>query len=154
MAANDIANNVSVSQILDPAVITATTPTSSVDTQFDNGCMLMVTLGDSADTLSGSVYWELILQESSDDATWSAVTSATSVTWGSVNSSTGVFATINLAGEDDSVYKIGYTGPERYVRVNVVATGTHSSGTPVGALAGTSPIHKPSSGGNDGSPTG
>ena len=88
MATNDIANNVSVSQILDPAVITATTPTSSVDTQFDNGCMLMVTLGDSADTLSGSVYWELILQESSDDATWSAVTSATSVTWGSVNSST------------------------------------------------------------------
>ena len=154
MATIDIANNVAVTQLVDPATLTATTNSSSIDTQFDNGSMLICNIGESGDTLSGSVYWTLILQESSDDSTFSAVTSATSVTYGSVNSSTGVFATIDAAAEDDSVHVIGYTGPERYVRVAVTATGTHSNGTPIGVSGVSSPIHRPASGGNDGSPTG
>tara|TARA_R110000803_G_C11769085_1_gene295011 strand:- start:56 stop:520 length:465 start_codon:yes stop_codon:yes gene_type:complete len=154
MSTLDIANNTTITQVLDPVTLTATANTTGLDTQFSNGSMLVVTMGESGDTLSGTVYWELILQESSDNSTWSAVTSATSVTWGSVNSSTGVFATIDAAAEDDAAFKIGYTGPERYVRVAVTKTGTHTNGTPIGALGFVTPIHKPSSYGNDGSPTG
>jgi hypothetical protein len=154
MSKIDLANNMAVTQLVDPATLTATTNSASIDGQFDNGAMFIVNIGESGDTLSGSVYWTLILQESSDDSTWSAVTSATSVTYGSVNSSTGVFATIDAAAEDDSVHVIGYVGPERYSRVAITKTGTHSNGTPMGISGCTAPIHKPASGGNDGSPTG
>ena len=154
MATKDLANNLAVTQLVDPATTTATVNSASIDTQFDNGAMIIVNVGESGDTLSGSVYWTLILQDSSDDSSFSAVTSATSVTYGSVNSSTGAFATIDAAAEDDSVHVIGYTGPNRYVRVAITKTGTHSNGTPFGVSGVTSPIHKPASGGNDGSPTG
>ncbi len=154
MAMKDLANNLAVTQLVDPATTTATVNSASIDTQFDNGAMIIVNVGESGDTLSGSVYWTLILQDSTDDSTFSAVTSATSVTYGSVNSSTGVFATIDAAAEDDSVHVIGYVGPSRYVRVAITKTGTHSNGTPFGVSGVTAPIHLPASGGNDGSPTG
>ena len=124
MAMKDLANNLAVTQLVDPATTTATVNSASIDTQFDNGAMIIVNVGESGDTLSGSVYWTLILQDSTDDSTFSAVTSATSVTYGSVNSSTGVFATIDAAAEDDSVHVIGYVGPSRYVRVAITKTGT------------------------------
>ena len=41
MATNDIANNVAVTQLVDPATLTATTNSSSIDTQFDHGSMLI-----------------------------------------------------------------------------------------------------------------
>lgn len=150
----DIANNSAVSQLVDPATLTATTNSTGLDLQFDNGAMLITNIGESGDTLSGSVYWTLILQDSTDDSTYSAVTTASYVTYGSVNSSTGVFATIDAAAEDDSVHTIGYVGPNRYVRVAITKTGTHSNGTPMSVTGVTAPIHKPASGGNDGSPTG
>lgn len=153
MSMIDLANNIAVTQLVDPVTATATTNSASIDLQFDNGAMVIVNIGESGDTLSGSVYWTLILQDSSDDSTWAAVTDTDYVTWGTVDGS-GVFATIDAAAEDDSVHKIGYIGPNRYVRVAVTATGTHTNGTPIAVSGCTAPIHLPASGGNDGSPTG
>lgn len=153
MSMIDLANNIAVSQIINPATLSATTNSSGIDLQFDNGGMIIVNVGESGDTLSGSVFWTLILEDSSDDSNYSAVTNTDYVTWGTVDGS-GIFATIDAAAEDDSVHKIGYIGPNRYVRVAVTATGTHSNGTPIGASGCTAPIHLPASGGNDGTPTG
>jgi len=149
----DLANNLTVLQLVDPVTVTSDTNSASIDTQFDNGAMLIVNVGESGDTLSGSVKFDYILQDSSDDSSFSAVTSTDYVTWGTVDSS-GIFATIDAAAEDDAVHKIGYVGPNRYVRVVIDATGTHSNGTPHSVSGVVSPIHKPSSGGNDGTPTG
>lgn len=154
MAKIDLANNMSVTQLLDPATLSATANSNGLDTQFDNGAMIVVNVGESGDTLSATVKWDYILQDSSDNSTFTAVTDSTRVTYGAVNSSTGVFATVDAASEDDAAYTIGYVGPERYVRVAVTKTGTHSNGTPHGVVGLTAPIHKPASGGSDGSPTG
>lgn len=153
MAMKDLANNLSVLQLVDPVVVTADTNSTSVDTQFDNGAMLIVNVGESGDTLSGSVKFDYILEDSTDDSTFSAVTSATSVTYGSVDGS-GIFATVDAAAEDDAAYVIGYVGPNRYVRVKIDATGSHSNGTPHSVSGVVSPIHKPAASSNDGSPTG
>tara|TARA_R100000329_G_C7606607_1_gene215202 strand:- start:160 stop:621 length:462 start_codon:yes stop_codon:yes gene_type:complete len=153
MSKKDLANNLTVTQLLDPATLTATANSNGLDTQFDNGAMIIVNVGESGDTLSSTVKWDYILQDSSDNSTFSAVTDTKRVTYGTVDSS-GIFATVDAAAEDDAAYKIGYIGPERYVRVAVTKTGTHTNGTPHGVVGLTSPIHKPDSGGNDGSPTG
>ena len=153
MAMKDLANNLTVLQLVDPVVVTSDTNSTAIDTQFDNGAMLIVNVGESGDTLSGSVKFDYILQDSTDNASFSAVTDTKFVTYGTVDGS-GIFATIDAAAEDDAVHKIGYVGPSRYVRVVIDATGSHSNGTPHSVSGVVSPIHKPSSGGNDGSPTG
>lgn len=153
MAMKDLANNLTVLQLVDPVVVTSDTNSTAIDTQFDNGAMLIVNVGESGDTLSGSVKFDYILQDSTDNASFSAVTDTKFVTYGTVDGS-GIFATIDAAAEDDAVHKIGYVGPNRYVRVVIDATGSHSNGTPHSVSGVVSPIHKPSAGGNDGSPTG
>jgi len=156
MSKKDLANNLSVTQILDPATITSAASTNSngIDTALTTGsAVITVNCGESGDTLSGTVKWDYILQDSADNSTFAAVTDTNSVSFGTVDSS-GIFATVDAASEDDAAYTIGYIGAKRYVRVSIARTGTHSNGTPHGAIGITSPIHKPVSGGNDGSPTG
>ena len=72
--------------------------------------------------------------ESTDDSTFTAVTSSTSVTEGSVDSS-GIFLTLDANGETPQTSQIGYIGGARYVRVKIDATGTHSNGTPISVQA-------------------
>tara|TARA_R110000824_G_scaffold97450_2_gene232934 strand:- start:1464 stop:1925 length:462 start_codon:yes stop_codon:yes gene_type:complete len=150
----DLANSLSVTQLLDPATTTATVTSATLDRNFTIGAaMLILTMGESGDTLSGSVYWSLSIQDSSDDSSWSNVTSSARVSFAAVDSS-GIYATIDAAAEDDAAFPIGYTGPERYVRIVATKTGTHSNGTPIGVLACVNNIHKPASGSDDGSATG
>ena len=153
MPRKDMANNIAVTQILDPATTTATVNTSGVDTAGTNGAMISVLIGESGDTLSTSVKWDLILQDSDDNSTFSAVTDDKFTTFASVDSS-GIYATIDGAADDDASYPVGYIGPKRYFRVACTKTGTHSNGTPIGANGLTMPIHMPASGSDDGSPTG
>lgn len=130
----DLANNVKRVQSLDPVVLTATQVFAGVDRAGFESVVQCALIGESGDTLSGSVKIDLILEESSDNSVWSAVTSADKVTGGTVDGS-GIFATIDDGAEDDAVYSIGYTGGLQYSRINAVFTGTHTNGTPVGGLA-------------------
>ena len=67
MSKKDLANNLTVTQLLDPATLTATANSNGLDTQFDNGAMIIVNVGESGDTLSSTVKWDYILQDSSDN---------------------------------------------------------------------------------------
>ena len=157
MSKKDLANNIKSFQLYKPQVNTsnaATVNSSEHDTASTQGIMLQVCVGTSADTLSGSLKYEFVLQHSDTSGSGFAdVTSASDVTYGTVDSS-GIFATVDDGAEDDANYQIGYVGGKRYVRVNIVAAGNHSSGTPLAINALTTKIHLPESGGNDGSPTG
>ena len=130
----DLANNIKRVQTLDPIVLTADQLFTGVDRQGFESVVLAALLGLSGDTLSGSVYADLILEHSDDDSTYTAVTSANHVTGGTVDSS-GIFATINAPAEDETQYSIGYTGGKRYCRINYDITGTHTNGMPVAGLA-------------------
>ena len=121
-------------QILDPAVLTADTVTTGVDTADCNAAKISVLVGESGDTLSGSVKWDFILESSENNSDWTAVTDTNLVVGQTVDSS-GIFATIDAADEDDVVLTVGYIGYARYFRVNIDATGTHTNGTPMGAVA-------------------
>ena len=139
----DIKNNLKFVKSHAPVVVTSTGNTTGVDLQGFDGAALLFDIGANGDTFSGSVKFDLIIQESSDDSTYTAVTANTSVTGGTVDYS-GIFQTIDANGECSAVYGIGYVGGSRYIRGRIVATGTHSTGTIVGAtvIKGI-PLHAP-----------
>lgn len=129
----DLANNLLAVQSLAPAVRTADANGTGVDLQGFEGAMVIVDMGAEGDTLSGSVKIDYKLEESSDDSTYTAVTSSSSVTDGSVDSN-GIFATFDANAEAPAVTGIGYVGGSRYIRVVADFTGTHSNGTPCSAM--------------------
>lgn len=129
----DLANSIAAAQTLAPAVRTADANGTGVDLQGFESATIVVDTGAEGDTLSASVKVDFILEESSDNSSWSAVTSSTSVTDGSVDSS-GIFLTLDDNAETPQVTTIGYVGGERYVRVTADFTGTHSTGTPMSAV--------------------
>jgi len=110
--------------------LTADANSAACDLLDYDGCLIVVNVGNSGDTLSGSVYIELEVETSDDNSTW--VDAADAMITGAVTgTNTGTFAVINAPTEDSAIFTTAYLGRERYVRVVVNVTGTHSSGTPV-----------------------
>lgn len=136
----DLHNCVKLVQALDAQTLTADANGSGIDRQGFESVEHIVNLGASGDTLSGSVYVELVIQESDDNSAWSDVTAAADVLVGADGISAapdanGVFATIDAAAEDERHFRIGYIGGKRYSRVQIDLTGTHTNGIPAAALA-------------------
>jgi len=126
-ATYDIFNRLLVEQLTDPETATQTVTSDSTDLAGYEAATFFVSYGQSGDTLSGSVYWSAKLQESDDDSTFSDVAAADVI-----GNTENKFAVCNAAADDDAIYGLGYRGDKRYVKVVVTATGTHSSGTPIG----------------------
>lgn len=138
----DHASNLKKIQVLDPVTLTADVDCTGVDMQAYEDVSFYVLVGESGDTLSGSVMIELEVEESADDSTYTDCADAdlsSSVT----GTNTGTFAVIDAAAEDDAVFQVQYYGDKRYVRVVVNVTGTHSNGTPIGAISLQTPKYLP-----------
>ena len=130
----DLIGNVTEQQVIDPVVVTADANGETVDLAEYNDVAFYVLVGESGDTLSGSVKIELEIQDSPDDSAWTAAADADII--GAVTgTNVGTFAVIDAAAEDDVVASTRYTGNERYCRCVVNVTGTHTNGTPIGAVA-------------------
>jgi hypothetical protein len=119
-------------QMLLPQTLTTTTLSSKIDLQDAQECMIEATIGVQGDTLSGSIYWELEVQDSPDDVTYTAVVDANISNPVSGRTATGTFAAIIASAGCSQVYLVAYRGSNRYVKVNVRATGSHSTGTIIG----------------------
>lgn len=124
----DLYHNILVTQHLDPVVATATKTSTVIDLQGYGSASVVFALGNSGDTLSGSVYWTLKLQHSDDDSSYADVTTADII-----DALTSV--AVNDPNKDATVYSFGYCGSKRYLKAVATPTGTHSNGTPMGMLA-------------------
>ena len=122
----DLANRIVPVSSIAPVVQAADVNGTGVDLIGFNSATVVVASGVEGVTLSGSVFFEIILEDSDDDSTYTAVTSDSSVT----NGSTGVFLTLNANGETPQVSEIGYIGGKRYIRAVIDQTGTMGTGTP------------------------
>ena len=130
----DIEANLRHDQVIDPVTLTADADSSSIDMKDYRHCAFYALVGESGDTLSGSVYVELELEESADDSTFTDVADA-HITNAVDGTNDGTFAKIDAAAEDDAVFMTQYSGPARYVRAVVNVTGTHTNGIPIGIVA-------------------
>lgn len=133
----DLLNNVSIDQVLDSVVVTTDINTTTTDMQGFDSCVMAVLMGDSGDTLSGSVFHELILQhgDQSDGSDAVAVGDDDVLLRDGETIASGVFALVDAPAEDSRKFDIGYVGTKRYVRVVIDTTGTHSNGTPMAVAA-------------------
>lgn len=124
----------SYSKVVTAEVLTADTDGSSVDMVDYDACTFLAMVGVSGDTLSGSVYIELEVEESVDDSSFTDVADA-DLTDYVAGTNDGTFALINDPAEDDVLAKTTYIGSKRYVRPVVNVTGTHTNGTPISIIA-------------------
>ncbi|MCE5334365.1 MAG: hypothetical protein LLG06_07215 [Desulfobacteraceae bacterium] len=122
----DLYNNIEVTSILDPVVVTATAVHTDIDLSGFNSACLLISVGtDAGSGLSGSNYWTFTLEDSDDGTTYAAVTTADmldlTVTTG------GVVAVIDATTEDNVLIKLGYVGEKRYLQLTYTETGTCST---------------------------
>ena len=129
---SDIINRTEDNVELLPVVMTATKTGTGIDKQGFDGTCHIIAIGDSGDTLSGSVYFTLKLEDSDDDSTYAAAVTADVI---GQTLTAGVFDTIDAPAEDSKNVLIQYVGKARYSRVVVTITGTHTNGTPIGIVA-------------------
>lgn len=124
----DLYHNVLVTQHLNPQVATTTRTSSTVDLQGFNSANVVFAIGQSGDTLSGSLYWTLKLQHSDDDSVYTDVAVADLL-------NTAATVAVDSSSKDRTAYSFGYTGIKRYIRGVATPTGTHTNGTPMGIVA-------------------
>ncbi len=124
----DLYRNILVTQHVNPVVATSTKTSTTVDLKGYESANVLFAIGQSGDTLSGSLYWTLKLTHSDDDASYSDVTLA------ELNN-TAATVVIDATNEDKTVYGFGYNGTKRYLRAVATPTGTHTNGTPLGVVA-------------------
>ncbi|OQB51156.1 MAG: hypothetical protein BWX98_02571 [Candidatus Aminicenantes bacterium ADurb.Bin147] len=85
-------------------------------------------VGQSGDTLSGSIKMTVSFQESDTTAGYFANVAAADLLGGAND------VVIDDAAEDEVIVTRGYLGSKRYVRILVTYTGTHTNGTPISAV--------------------
>ena len=133
----DLSNNINPAVSIINAVKTAAGNGTGVDLQGYESATVLVDVGAEGDTLSGSVYFEVSLEHSDDNSTYSDCAQADIID-GTIAAG-GIFLKLDgtTGGDPDTageIYRVGYVGGKRYVRVVLAKTGTHSNGTPLGAM--------------------
>lgn len=142
MTTRDLHSNYKTVEHLAIAAYTTTqTPTNGVDTQGFSSLDFLIHIGTIANIAqSPTPSWAFKLQESDTvDSGFADVTDSNQVLIGSTispvvapDSSTGVFLTVDASTEDNHLYRVGYLGKKRYVRV--VATAANTPGSTVMAI--------------------
>ncbi len=130
----DFENNLRHDTLVIPANLTADSNGYSVDLQGYRYLAFYAVIGVSADSLDGSNYICLEVEESADNSSSTDVVNA-DITNSVTAVNTGTFAKIDAAGEDEQIYMCEYSGSARYVRPVINMVGTHSSGTPITVIA-------------------
>lgn len=133
----DLSNNINPAVSILNAVKTAAGNGTGVDLQGYERATVLVDVGAEGDTLSASLYFEVSLEESDDNSTFTDVAQA-GITDGTIAAG-GIFLKLDgtANGNPDTaggVFRVEYVGNSRYIRVVLAKTGTHSSGTPIGAM--------------------
>lgn len=128
--------------------VTATeTPSTGVDLKGFNSATVIAAIGTITNIANSPVpSWTLKLQESdTSNASFTDVDEDDMLldygnNDGSVTS--GVFATVDAAAEDDSIYTCGYIGTKRYIRVVATAADTPGA-TPISVVIQKGALQRP-----------
>ena len=126
----DLSNNISPAVSLPAAVRTAAANGTGVDLQGYESATVLVDVGAEGDTLSSSVHFEVSLEESDDNSTFTDVAQA-SIIDGTIASG-GIFLKLDgtTGGDPDTtggIFRVGYVGNKMYIRVVLAKTGYQSN---------------------------
>ena len=117
--------------VLPAAVLTADNTPVAIDLQGYDAAELLLSIGAGGITFSGTNKIEFILTHSDDDSTYTAVADADMLGVSSITS--GIIKSLVAAHATGAVYRFGYVGDKRYLKLLADFSGTHGTGTPIAA---------------------
>lgn len=128
-----LTDRVTAARHINAAATTTQTPSTGVDLQDLASAEVVVDIGTITNIASSPVpSWSFALQHSDAAGSgFAAVDAADAVLPDGVAlGASGVFATVNTAALDDAIYRVGYVGSKRYIRVVATAADTPGA-TPI-----------------------
>jgi len=133
----DLTHNVEIGNSIINAVKTAGANGTGIDLQGFEEATAVVSVGAEGDTLSGSVYFEVSLEHSDDNSTFTDTVQADIVN-GTIAAG-GIWLKLDGTTDGDpsttgGQWQLGYVGGKRYVRLVLAKTGTHTNGTAISGM--------------------
>jgi hypothetical protein len=115
-----------------PVSLSADNTPAAIDLQGYNGCEILIGVGIGGITFDTSNKVEFKLTHSDDNSTYDAVEQddVLGVTVGSG----GIVKSLIAAHAAAAVYRVGYVGNRRYLKVLADFTGTHGAATPLSVV--------------------
>lgn len=137
----DLANDIKIVNVITPAVVgAADVQGADVDRLGYDSVTFVISVGAEGDTLSGSIYFDFILQHGDAASPTTPVAKADIVVPKDQSvvlspDTTGIVLNLDDPAEAPVLVKVGYKGGKRYLSLKADKTGTHTNGTPMTALA-------------------
>ena len=127
----DLHQVLNVGQLLGNAVIAADSTPVAVDLAGYKGAEIILCIGIGGITFSGANKIEFVLTHSHDDSVYANVVDADML--GCAPISNGIIKALTSAHAAAAMYRFGYVGPRRYLKLLADFTGTHGTGTSLAA---------------------
>ncbi len=125
----DLYNNISAVSVLHSVVVSATANHADIDLAGYNSAVLLIDLGTDAGTGLGESHNLAFKLEHADDDGTGAAGSYAAVATADIQGYTptaGVFLTVDSTDEDNTLYKVGYVGGKRFLKLTYTEAGTVS----------------------------
>jgi hypothetical protein len=127
----DIHSDMTIVSAIGAVVLSADNTPAAIDLQGYNAAEIELNIGIGGITFSGTNKIEFKLTHSDDDSTYTDVT--TDDMLGVTVASGGIIKALTAAHAAAAVYRYGYKGGKRYLKLLADFSGTHGAGTPVAA---------------------
>ena len=131
----DLYNNIIGSMDFENQTISATQTAVEIDLAGCNSAVFFFAFGAEGGTLSESLGWTVTMTHADDDGTGSAgdYASVAAKDVQGVTPDSGVIITLDDPAEDSTLYKVGYIGDKRFVKLLLTEVGS-TTGIPVTIL--------------------
>lgn len=127
----DIHSGMTAVVAIGAATLSADNTPAAIDLQGHNAAEILLAVGVGGITFSGTNKIEFKLTHSDDDSTYTDVADADMLGVSSISS--GIIKALTAAHAAAAVYRFGYRGNKRYLKLLADFSGTHGAGTPIAA---------------------
>lgn len=128
----DLHSHIFLSQAIAAAVLAADNTPAAVDLQNYHSAEIALAIGVGGITFDATNKIEFKLTHSDDDSTYTPVETADML--GVTVATGGIIKSLVAAHAAAGVYRFGYKGGKRYLKLLADFSGTHGSGTPIAAM--------------------
>jgi hypothetical protein len=127
----DLHSKLAIAELLPVATYAADNTPAKVDLLGFEAAEIALAIGVGGITFSGTNKIEFVLTASDDDSTYNAVTDNDML--GVTGITTGIIKSLVAAHAASEVFRCGYVGGKRYLKLLADFSGTHGTGTPLAA---------------------
>lgn len=128
----DLHSGLTAAILIGSSTLAADNTPAAVDLQGYNAAEIVLSIGVGGITFSGTNKIEFVLTHSDDGSTYTDVTADDLLGIDSVTD--GIIKALTSAHAAATVSRFGYVGGKRYLKLLADFSGTHGTGTPIGAL--------------------